>query len=49
MTSKQRRKYLALCMTMDRAWLSACAGSPSPSMRPEHILLVRVAARRVAS
>lgn len=41
-----RRAYLALALTMPRAWLEACAADPSPHMRPIHAALCRIALRR---
>lgn len=44
-----KRKFLAVCMQQDIAWLKGCASSPSPYMRPLHVALVRIAIRRKIS
>jgi hypothetical protein len=40
-----KRKYLAACMSQSVKWLESVAANPSPSMRPIHVALVRLALR----
>ena len=40
-----RREYFDLCMGEGAHWLQWCADNPTPSMRPRHVALVRLAIR----
>lgn len=42
----KRRKYFDACMSQELYWLLACLKSPSPSMRPIHLQLIRLAIRK---
>lgn len=42
-----KRQYLELAMRQPIAWLKASAANPGPYMRPRHVLLQRLAARKL--
>ncbi len=41
-----RSRYFNFCMAQPIKWLKACAANPSPSMKPRHVALVRLAIRK---
>lgn len=41
-----KAEYFALAMRQDCGWLWLCADNPSPSMRPIHVALIRLAIRK---
>jgi hypothetical protein len=44
-----KREYLNLCLRQPAWWLSASAANPSPSMRPIHVALIKIALRRMGA
>ena len=41
-----KSNYLAACMNQSVDWLRACLANPSPSMRPVHARIIRLALRK---
>ena len=42
-------RYFAACMNQSANWLRACLANPSPSMRPIHTRIIRLALRKKAA